>query len=319
MHVLIIGGTGFIGYHISKVLLEKELIVTIISRNTNTTAITHPNLFYHSSDIDVVSVQELSRLLDCIDAVIFAAGADDRSFAKRPAYDFFYKKNVVSVKKIGEAIQASKVRTFIILGSYFSWFSRNNPEMELEQKHPYIRSRAEQIRTGLSFVNEKLNVIILELPYVFGVYPYKKPMWAALINYTNTVLPFLFYTNGGTAAVCVTQVAQAVSVCLRNSISSGSYPVADANLTWDEIIYKFRNGKKIRIIHMKKWLLLPFAKLLELFFRVINYESGLKPSSFLSIQCNTTFIFPENCLTGFVPDTNLLNTAIKEMTEISKQ
>lgn len=317
--VLLIGGTGFIGYHISKSLLEKGHVVTVISRNRNNKGIMHPNLNYHIADIDAITFQELILLLAGIDVVIFAAGADDRTLAKRYAYDFFYKKNVVPVKKLGEAMKVNGITKFIILGSYFSWLNRNKPEMKLEKQHPYIRSRAEQIRQGLSFADEKLRVIILELPYVFGVYPYKKPMWTGLINYTNTVLPFLFYTTGGTAAVSVMQVTESVSICIQNSITSGSYPVADANLTWDEMICKFRSGKKIRIIHLKKWLLLPFAKLLESSLRITNRESGLKPSSFLTIQCNNTFVFPENCLQGFIPNPNLLDTAIKEMTEISKQ
>lgn len=316
---MLIGGTGFIGYHISKLLLEQEYIVRIISRKRNNNEIMHTNLLYHIVDMDVVTVKELVLLLTDIDVVIFAAGADDRTLTTRPAYDFFYKKNVVPIIKIGEAIKKSKVNKLIVLGSYFSWLDRNRPKMELAKKHPYIKSRVEQIKQGLSFSGEKLEVIILELPYVFGIYPYKRPMWSTLINYCNTPLPFLFYTNGGTAAVSVVQVAEAVAICIHNSIPSGSYPVADDNLTWDKMISKFRSEKIIRIIHLRKWMLFPFAKLLEFFFRIINRESGLKPSSFLSIQCNFTFVFSDNCLLGFVSNPNLLDTAIKEMIELSKK
>ena len=71
--VLLIGGTGFIGYHISKLLLEQGHVVTVISRNRNNKGIMHPNLHYHIADIDAITFQELKLLLAGIDVVIFAA------------------------------------------------------------------------------------------------------------------------------------------------------------------------------------------------------------------------------------------------------
>ena len=313
MNVLVIGGTGFIGYHIVELLTRQNFSVTILSRNSQSQTVNQNNIRYIKADIDVLSANEISAVLSGIDAIIFSAGADDRTLTSSPAYDFFYKKNVLPVLKIGEAVKNSTVKKFIIIGSYFSWLHRNNPLMKLSEKHDYIKSRTEQLKQGLSFANDKLSVIVLELPYVFGVYPYNKVMWAPLIRYANTTLPFLFFTSGGTSVVSVRNVAQSVYCCLVNAIPSGAYPLADKNLTWVDMLTAFRNDKSISIVSLNKWLLLPFAYFVEWYLKIANRQSGLKPSSFLDIQCSNTFIAMEECLPGFKANATQLYDEIRLM------
>lgn len=314
--VLLIGGTGFIGYHIANVLLAKGYSVNIMSRCIQTT---QNKLNYFAGDIDTIEQKKLKALVADMDVVIFAAGADDRTLAKKPAYEFFYKKNVAPVMRLGQALQETGVKHFIVLGSYFSWLSRKKPELKLEDKHPYIKSRTEQLKSALSFATDKLTVTIFELPYVFGVSPNKKTMWSPLIKYANTRFPFLFYTSGGTAAVSVKQVANAVELVLNKKSPSGAYPLSDTNLSWNKLLLSFRKNKPIRIVVIPSFILFPLAIVAKYILKVMNRESGLNPSAFLAIQYTNTFISNEDCLTGFVPNPLLLFNDISTTVENANQ
>jgi NADPH-dependent 2,4-dienoyl-CoA reductase/sulfur reductase-like enzyme len=62
----------------------------------------------------------------------------------------------------------AKVKKVVILGSYFTHFNEKWPELDLAGSHPYIRSRVEQMEVAFTFNSYSMNVVVLEIPYIFG-------------------------------------------------------------------------------------------------------------------------------------------------------
>ena len=60
------------------------------------------------------------------------------------------------------------VKRCVVLGSYFAWLAKERPDMQLCDKHPYIRSRVEQEEVAFKYADDDMGVAVLELPYIFG-------------------------------------------------------------------------------------------------------------------------------------------------------
>lgn len=54
--------------------------------------------------------------------------------------------------------------------------------MKLTEYHPYIRSHIDRENVAMSFAYYNFNVAVLELPYIFGTQPGRKPVWVFLVE-----------------------------------------------------------------------------------------------------------------------------------------
>jgi len=292
MKVLIIGGTGFLGYHATIELLKHDHEVSIVGLPpAPPSGLFPPVVQIHLCDIAQLADDELISLFRGKDALIFAAGVDDRTTPKKPAYPFFVKHNVESVKRVFTLARQAGVSRGIVLGSYFAYFDRLWPEMRLAEQHPYIRSRVEQAKTAIAAGQDKMSISILELPYIFGSMPGRVPLWKPLIKYILSPFP-LFYPAGGTTCVTVHLVAQAICGAVERGKPGKCYPIGGENLTWVQLlglIGKLGGGPK-KIITLPKWLVKFGALILSLMHMLQGKESGLEPVTFIDLQTKETFI-----------------------------
>lgn len=320
MKILIIGGTGLLGYHASRELLAHDHEVSILALPPAPA----PGLFpeqvvIHFQDLNTLSDLELETHLRGNDVVIFAAGVDDRVTPKAPAYPFFFKHNVQPVTRLAVACGKTGVRKLIILGSYFAFFDRAWPELELKEHHPYIRSRVEQTRSGQETAPANLRVITLELPYIFGTMPGRMPLWKPLVKYVASPFP-LFYTRGGTTCVTVKQVAQAICGAVEVGEGGKCYPIGGVNLTWVELLEKMArfSGKVKHVITLPDWLVRMGTRLVKLIHQLQKRESGLDPVAFVQLQTRQTYIDP-----AMASDLNYeqdnLDRALRETVELCLQ
>ena len=295
MKVLIIGGTGFLGYHATLELLIRGHEVTVIGLPpAPPPGLFPPDVKMHLCDIALQADDELISLFREKDVLVFAAGVDDRAIPKKPAYPFFVKHNVESVKRVFTLARQAGVSRGIVLGSYFAYFDRLWPEMRLAEHHPYIRSRVGQAKTAIAAGEDKMSISILELPYIFGSMPGRVPLWKPLIKYILSPFP-LFYPAGGTTCVTVHQVAQAICGAVEKGKSGKCYPIGGQNLTWVQLLGKIGNlgGRPKKIITMPKWLVKFGALILSLVHTLQGKESGLEPVAFIDLQTKETFIDSE--------------------------
>lgn len=146
--VVVIGGTGFLGYYAVEEFIRRGHSITIVALPP----LPEEGLFPKEVSIVLANVDRLddSSIMDILkdhDAIVFAAGADDRVIPRAPAYEFFYQANVRSCKRVLSLARQSGVRRGVILSSYFLYFDRVWPEEELSEYHPYIRSGKEQLNS----------------------------------------------------------------------------------------------------------------------------------------------------------------------------
>jgi len=292
MKVLVIGGTGFLGYHATLELMTHGHEVTVVGLPPAPPSGLFPSdVQIHLCDIAQTTDDELISMFRGNDALVFAAGVDDRTTPKRPAYPFFVKHNVESVKRIFTLACQAGVSRGIVLGSYFAYFDRLWPEMKLAMHHPYIRSRVEQAKTAIAAGQDRMSISVLELPYIFGSIPGRVPLWKPLIKYILSPFP-LFYPTGGTTCVSVHQVAQAICGAVEHGKPGKCYPIGGENLTWIQLLEQIGNlgGRPRKVITLPKWLAKFGASILFLVHAIQGKESGLEPVAFIELQSENTFI-----------------------------
>jgi len=295
MKVMIIGGTGLLGYHAMRELSKRGHKVSILALPPIPAGGLFPeDVPIHLHDLNQLADVELIDLLRGQDAVVFAAGVDDRVTPKAPAYPFFERHNVATTGRIARISRQAGVQRFIILGSYFAYFHRLWPHLELTRHHPYIRSRVEQSAAALEAGGDEMAVMTLELPYIFGVMPGRIPLWKPLVEYAASAFP-LFYPKGGTTCVTVQQVAQAISGAVEKGAAGARYPIGGENLLWTDLLARFARyaGRKKRVISLPNWLVTAGAAVLKALHKLQGIESGLDPIQFIKLQTAETFIDPE--------------------------
>jgi len=235
--VFIVGGTGFIGYHTALELIKRGKEVAVISLPD----IKLGNWFPKEIKVEFGNVfemknEELEKLFKGYDELVYAVGPDDRYVPEGSATEFF---NNALVEKCGNIVAAAReagVKKCVVCGSYFSYFHKKYPERKLTEHHPYINARVAQEERVISEGKGKMDVMVLELPYIFGVMPERIPLWKDILVKMLYTSPKISYPKGGTAMVSVQTVALAAAGALENGSHGKCYPIGDENKTWVEMI-----------------------------------------------------------------------------------
>ena len=314
MHVMIIGGTGLLGFHATRELLTRGHSVSLLALPPLPAQGLFPEgVSIFLQDLNTIDDDGLAKLLTGIDVMVFAAGVDDRMTPKAPAYPFFYMHNVETTRRLAGICRKRGVKRFIILGSYFAYFHRLWPHMELVRHHPYIRSRVEQTRAAQEAAGSEMAVITLELPYIFGTMPGRMPLWKPLIRYAASRLP-LFYPRGGTTCVTVGQVAQAIAGAVERGEPGTCYPIGGENLTWKQLLLRITRfaGREKKVITLPDGLVKTGARFLKGLHRLQGRESGLDPVQFIDLQTAETFIDSSGSQSALGYETGGLDEALEE-------
>ncbi|MDD4150510.1 MAG: NAD(P)-dependent oxidoreductase, partial [Bacteroidales bacterium] len=239
-NVFIAGGTGFLGYYSALQFMKKGANVSTIALDENINekdwypaeiSTCYGDLFSMSED----EIFELLKGKD-YDTFVYALGPDDRITPKAPASDFFYERLVVQCLKICRAAKRANIRRCVIMNSYFTYFDRIQ-NGKLSAHHPYIKCRIEQAEAiiGLGVAGE-FDVMIIELPYIFGEMPGRIPIWKDVFVERFKKMPAIFFPNGGTTAIHVTGVAQCIVAAAYNGENGKHYLPASINIKFSKMI-----------------------------------------------------------------------------------
>lgn len=259
MKIFIVGGTGFLGYYATKLFLDKGHQVDTLSIPDIPLGDWFPNERVGVQYGDVFSMDsgQLVKLFQGYDALVYAVGPDDRILAPSPAYDFFHERLVEACSRVVQAAKDAGVKRCTICGSYFAYFDRVWPELNLAQRHPYIKCRVAQAERCLALSDDNMAVMILELPYIFGTMPERVPIWKDILLTRLQKMPgAIYFFKGGSVMMTVEQVAQCIVGSIEQGQAGKRYPCGDENVSWDTWLSWIQEaaGMNKRIVHIPSFL-----------------------------------------------------------------
>ncbi|WP_425310328.1 NAD-dependent epimerase/dehydratase family protein [Ammonicoccus fulvus] len=274
--ILVVGGTGLLGAATAAELVSRGYAVRALARRRRDVP---DGVDLRLGDVATLSDVELRALVQGCTGVVFAAGLDERTPVRKPAYDAFVAVNNAPLGRLLEAARAEGVRRVVVLGSYFTHLARTRPDLDLGRWHPYVRSRIDQAELALAYADGGLDVSIIEVPYVFGVgADGALPGVSIMVDAVRRMPGVVLWVSGGVAAVTVGQIAQAVVGALERSEGAASYPVVGANFTWSQLLRVF-----LRHLDRPRWPIVTvpasvftvFLVARDLVLRLQGFEPGL--------------------------------------------
>ncbi|MCR5332978.1 MAG: hypothetical protein K6E11_03050 [Bacilli bacterium] len=281
--LMIVGGTGFLGYYTAKLALSKGYEVGSISILDDDLLDKDLSSWYPKEientilDVFEASEEELAIIMKGYDYMIYAVGPDDRYTPKAPSYEFFHHRLVDSCAKVFRAAEKAGIKKAAVYNSYFAYFDRKYPTMMLKEKHPYVRCRVEQA----SLLNEQkqnMEVVVLELPYIFGSMEARLPIWRDVfldrfVNGKKTV----FFSKGGTTMIAVEHIAEAGIGALEYGKDGERYPIGDENHSFKWMLEYMSECKGIqkKIVLPPTWMCVLGAKAIQNKDKKKGLEGGL--------------------------------------------
>ena len=297
MKVFMIGGTGLLGAEAARIFIERGHQVKSVALPPLPEGAPIPKeMELEFCNIYEKSDEEIKAIMAGCDCFVFAAGIDERVEFPAPVYDAYYKYNIAPLKRILPLCKEIGMKNAVILGSYFSYAAKEWPEMELTKKHPYIRSRIDQEEVAFSFADENFDVAVLELPYIFGTQPGRKPVWVILIEQIKMMdkLPLTMYPGGGTAMLTVRQVGEVIVGAAEKSKGAKAWPISMYNQTWKEflkIVYAARGmGENRKILSIPAWMMRMGLGKVKKEYAEKGIESGIDVDGLADIMARNLFI-----------------------------
>lgn len=323
MKVFMIGGTGLLGCEAARIFIERGHEVTSVALPPLPQGAPIPEeMKLEFCNIYEKTDDEIRELLKGQDCFVFAAGVDERVEFSAPVYDSYYKFNIAPLKRILPICKEVGVKKAVILGSYFSYLAKERPDLKLCEKHPYIRSRIDQEEVAFSYADENFDVSVLELPYIFGTQPGRKPVWVILIEQIKRMdkLPCTLYPRGGTAMLTVRQVGEVIVGAAEKSKGAKAWPISMYNYTWKEflkIVYDARGmGANRKIVGIPPWMMRMGLGGVVKDYEKRGVDSGIDPMGLPEIMDINLFI-PDRFAKELGATDDDMNAAIFDSIKVS--
>ena len=297
MKVFMIGGTGLLGSEAARIFIERGHQVKSVALPPLPEGAPIPEeMELEFCNIYAKTDDEIKAMMAGYDCFVFAAGIDERVEFPAPVYDAYYKYNIQPLERILPLCKEVGMKSAVILGSYFAYLAKQRPDMKLTEKHPYIRSRIAQEEVAFSFADDNFDVAVLELPYIFGTQPGRKPVWVILIEQIKMMdkLPLTMYPGGGTAMLTVRQVGEVIVGAAEKSKGAKAWPISMYNQTWKEflkIVYAARGmGENRKILSVAPWMMRMGLGKVKKEYAAKGIESGIDVDALADIMDINLFI-----------------------------
>ncbi len=314
-NVFILGGTGLLGYHTVRELLDRGYQVSTIALPPMPTEDLLPKEVECSlGNINEMTDNEIRTVLKGKDVFIYAAGADERTTPEAPANRFFYQENVIPTQRIARLAREAGIKKFIIYGSYFSHFAEKWTDLKLATEQAYPRTRLLQEEIGIMEGEGEMDVMSIRLPYIFGTMPGRKPLWEMFLPQIQGK-DFVPVLAGGTAMVTVKQVAEATVGAIEHGKHGGRYAISDTNMKHEEFFRIIADvlGQKDTVIQVVplEQMKPAYAKLDEK-IAASGKEQGIHNALIAEIQNRDAYIDPEDTMPILKYNKQDIRESIKE-------
>lgn len=256
MNVFMIGGTGLLGCEAAHQLIKHGHKVTTVALPPLPEGAPIPEeMEIIFANINDKTDEEIEEMLKGQNVFIYAAGVDERVEFPAPVMEAYKKFNIAPLERIFPICKKVGVKRAVVLGSYFSYLAKLRPDMGIPQRNPYIKSRLMQEDACKAACDDSFSVKVLELPYIFGTQPGRKPVWTILIEQIKMMdkLPCTLYPKGGTAMLTCRQVGEVICGAAEREVPGfEAFPIGMYNYKWDrflKIVYAARGmGEDRKIV-----------------------------------------------------------------------
>jgi len=284
MRVLVVGGTGLIGWHAARELVRRGHQVTALARRAPPAGSLPPGVDLLQADMTALDPTALAG----VEAVVHAAGTDYRNLAPRPALAFYRRINVDASQRLFAAARRAGVRRGVFVTTYY-----HAVRPELARAHPYVASRAESEPAALAAAGAELELAIVQPPYVLGAVPGRAAVGPAIARYVRSRAP-LVAPAGGTNWITVTALAEAIAAALERGRAGARYLVGDEDIAWADLLARFAGAagvsRPVRVL--PRPALRAAAGGIELYARLTGKQAGVLPRAWVDVLCDRLYYDP---------------------------
>ena len=145
----------------------------------------------------------------------------------------------------------------------------------------------------MSFADENFDVAVLELPYIFGTQPGRKPVWVFLVENIRGMKGATMWPKGGSTMVTVKQVGQAIAGALERNKGGFCYPIGYYNYSWKQLLrvcHKTMGVPNKKIVTIPDWMYALGGLQIMQDYKKRGIQGGLHMVKFAKIQCNWLYI-----------------------------
>ncbi len=318
MRAIVVGGTGLLGWHATNHLLANGHDVTVLSLPPIPDGLFPDSVRVEPVDLAEASDEDLREMMKDHDWFIFAAGTDPPPMPKDELEPFMELVNVTMTRRSLEAARDAGVSRAVVLGSYFTYFDREWPSLRIAQRHPYVMSRVRQYDAAFDLITDDFGVVVLEMPYIWGTMPGRKPQWESLIKALRGDGGPIHYSAGGTMMTSVLHISEGILGALERGVSGHSYPIGDVNVTWAELIAKIAeiDGVEREVVTLGHAALRASAREQAAQLDAAGLAAAITPVAYVDIGSANTFYDPEPTRIALGHTSGGLDDAIREQVEM---
>ena len=264
MKVLVIGGGGFIGKHLTKYLLKNNNLVTIFDNfsNSKKNSITSGTNKVKIIDGDITNFEEVSNAIKDQDVVIhLAAKISVEESVKNPSETF--RINVDGTKNVLLACDTNKVKKLIVASSS-AVYGEGEPEKKLTENSninpisPYGESKSIMEQEIKEFIStHDINCIILRFFNIFGV--------GQSSEYAGVITKFIKKIRDNESLVIFGDGTQTRDfVAIQDVVEA----IQNAMLSEKSGIYNIASGKSVTIKELAEFMISLSGKELKIEYSV---------------------------------------------------
>ncbi len=233
MKILITGGAGFIGKHLTKYLLENDESVTIFDNFSNSikkSLIPFINLGVKVIEGDITELSDIQNAVKDQDIVIHLAAKISVSESMKNPLETF-QVNVEGTRNVLTACEKNNIKKLIILSSDAVYGNNDNFNKKFkENEHlqpisPYGKSKLEMEKITEKFSHEfSLNTIVFRLFNVYG--KGQTDEYAGVISkFANCIkkkMPLIIYGDGSQTRdfVAIEDVVNIISKQIKSKVKN---------------------------------------------------------------------------------------------------
>ena len=238
---MVTGASGFLGFHITKQLIQENYkVVALLRKNSDTSLLKHLHCKIIRGDLS--NPKDIERAMQECEFVIHAAAKTSQD---SPDFADYREANITSTKLLIEASKKQNISRFVFVSSAnaFTMGSKENPGTENSDFMPFLRNsgyahskyKAQQLVLDEANKNN-FPAIVVAPTFMLGPYDIKPSSGRLMLYLLKNKL--VFYPKGGKSYVAVSAVATACINAMRMGRTGESYLLSGVNLTYKDFFKK---------------------------------------------------------------------------------